>query len=158
MKLSKNVVKYSPLVISSLISYFMDYDTKFIDNLKKPSLYPPGTLFGIVWSILYYNMGIALEKIYSSTLGDKRDKALFLFIIQYVLNLAWSPVFFKNKKFRSAFIIIVALILSVILTLNSFNEIDPTTKRNLVPYLIWLFFAAYLNKYLLDNNGTEFNL
>ena len=47
MKLSKNVVKYSPLVISSLISYFMDYDTKFIDNLKKPSLYPPGTLFGI---------------------------------------------------------------------------------------------------------------
>ena len=158
MKLSKNVVKYSPLVISSLISYFMDYDTKFIDDLEKPSLYPPGALFGIVWSILYYNMGIALEKIYSTESSDKRDEALFIFIVQYILNLSWSPVFFKNKKFRSAFIIIVALILSVILTLNSFNEIDPTTKRNLVPYLIWLFFAAYLNKYLLDNNGTEFNL
>ena len=51
MKLSKNVVKYSPLVISSLISYFMDYDTKFIDNLKKPSLYPPGTLFGQISAV-----------------------------------------------------------------------------------------------------------
>ena len=152
MKLSKNVVKYSPLVISSLISYFMDYDTKFIDDLEKPSLYPPGALFGIVWSILYYNMGIALEKIYSTASDNKRDQALFIFIIQYILNLSWSPIFFKRKKFKTAFIVIVILILAVILTLDSFTKIDPTTKRNLVPYLIWIIFAAYLNKYLLDNN------
>ena len=153
MKLSKNVVKFSPLVISSLISYFMDYDTKFIDGLNKPSLYPPGVLFGIVWSVLYYNMGVALKKIYCTEPSNKRDKALFIFIVQYILNIAWPPIFFKRKKFKTAFIVIVILILAVILTLDSFTKIDSTTKRNLVPYLIWIIFAAYINKYLLDNNA-----
>jgi len=129
------------------------YDTSFIDSLNKPKLYPPGALIGIIWTILYYNMGVALEKIYYNyPERTERTKALFLFIIQFILNLAWSPIFFKRKKFKTAFVVIVLLILSVILTLDSFTKIDPSTKSLLTPYLVWLFIAAYINKYLLDNN------
>jgi translocator protein len=99
-------------------------------------------------------MGVALEKIYFNyPESTERTEALFLFIIQFILNLAWSPIFFKNKKFKTAFIVIVLLILTVILTFNSFTKIDPSTKSLLTPYLVWLFIAAYINKYLLDNNA-----
>uniref|UniRef100_A0A6C0EJ96 TspO/MBR family protein n=1 Tax=viral metagenome TaxID=1070528 RepID=A0A6C0EJ96_9ZZZZ len=158
MGLNKYIVRFGPLVISNLFSYIQKYDTSFIDSLNKPKLYPPGALIGIIWTVLYYNMGVALEKIYFDyPVSKERNKALFLFIVQYILNLAWSPIFFKNKKFKTAFIVIVVLILAVILTLKSFTEIDPSTKNLLIPYLIWLFIAAYINKYLLDNN-PKYNL
>lgn len=153
MGLNKYIVRFGPLVISNLFSKIQDYDTSFIDGLNKPSLYPPGALIGIIWTVLYYNMGVALEQIYFNYReSTERTEALFLFIIQFILNLAWSPIFFKNKKFKTAFIVIVLLILTVILTFNSFTKIDPSTKSLLTPYLVWLFIAAYINKYLLDNN------
>ena len=152
MSFKNKLIKYGPLTISSIYSYFQNYNNDFIDTLNKPKLYPPSWIFGIVWPILYYNMGKAAEKIYKGK-ASGYTQALFIFILQFILNLSWTPVFFKDRNYKRAYIIIVLLILTVLITIKLFNDIDPSTKKLLIPYLLWLLYAAYLNKYILDNNN-----
>ena len=145
------VFRYSPGIVSFIITRLNKYDTSFLNNLNKPDLYPPSWAFGVVWPILYYMMGRAAELIYYS--NDKNYKqALTVFIIQYILNLYWSPVFFKQKNYKLAYTIIILLIVTLIIAIKLFNNINKLAGKLLVPYLIWLIYAAYLNKYILDNN------
>ena len=145
------VFRYTPGLASFLLTRTNKYDSNFIDNLNKPKLYPPNWAFAVVWPILYYMMGRAAETIYKSNHKNYKQ-ALVIFIIQLILNLYWSPVFFKQQNYKKAFTIIILLIVTVISTIKLFNKIDKFAGKLLMPYLIWLIYAAYLNKYIIDNN------
>ncbi|AKM84229.1 TPA: TspO protein [Candidatus Campbellbacteria bacterium] len=110
--------------------------------LIKPSFNPPSWIFGPVWLTLYTLMGISLFLIWQNK-GNK--KAVNWFYLQLLLNASWSIIFFGAHELFLAFIIILALILSVIKTMLEFWKINKTSVYLLVPYLLWISFAGFLN-------------
>jgi tryptophan-rich sensory protein len=114
--------------------------------LVKPPLNPPSWVFGPVWTILYALMGIAAFLIWQKLEKNKKAKeSLMLFGLQLTLNTLWSIVFFGLQMPGLAFIIIVMMWLAIAGTIFSFAKISRTAAYLLVPYLIWVSFASYLN-------------
>jgi len=113
-------------------------------TLTKPALNPPGWVFGPVWVILYFLMGISLWLIWKSNAKEKK-KALWLFFAQLVLNAIWTPVFFGGQSIGGALAIIVLLWVAIVLTILAFAKISKTAAWLLAPYILWVSFAAYLN-------------
>lgn len=118
-------------------------------DLDMPPLSPPGILFPIVWTILYILMGSSLWIILRS--GGER-MFLILFAVQLVLNFVWVPLFFGSDMILVAFVDLVVLWMVVLMLLLISWNIDRRASYLLVPYLIWLTFAGYLNlgAYLLN--------
>lgn len=113
--------------------------------LVKPEAYPPGVTFGIVWTILYVMMGIALALVLNARGAKGRWLAVALFVAQLLANLAWSPVFFRYHEIERAFWLIVVILVHAVLTTIAFGRIRRLAGWLLVPYLAWLSFAAVLN-------------
>ncbi len=113
-------------------------------NLIKPALTPPQIVFSIVWPILYLMIGLSL---FFYLKGDfKKNKfAIFAFIVQLLLNFAWSPVFFKSQNPLAALVILVLMIIFIVLTIVLFFKKSKLAGLLLIPYLIWTLFAFYLN-------------
>lgn len=128
--------------LSALISGGMsDYD-----NLVKPPLSPPGWLFPVAWTILYLLMGYASYRIAEASVPEEqKKKALSLYGIQLFLNFLWSPVYFGLEWRLVAFFLLLTLWFAVFLTIRAFSKIDESAGDLLLPYLLWLTFAAYLN-------------
>ena len=115
-------------------------------TLQKPAFTPPGWLFGPVWTLLYLMMGIALYLIWKRAgAGAEGRGALMLFALQLLLNVAWSAVFFGRQSPLGGLLIIVALWLTLALTIWRFRQISTLAAGLLVPYLAWISFAAVLN-------------
>jgi translocator protein len=115
--------------------------------LIKPPLNPPSWIFAPVWSALYILMGIAAGLIWH-TIDKKRDqvkKALLFFWIQLTLNALWSVLFFGLKNPMLALIEIVLLWLLIYETYHKFKNINTIAGKLMLPYLIWVSFATYLN-------------
>ncbi|MBP1758286.1 MAG: tryptophan-rich sensory protein [Firmicutes bacterium] len=112
--------------------------------LEKPPLSPPGQIFPVVWTILYLLMGIAAWLV-SRSEGPCRGPALFWFFVQLALNFSWSIVFFRFGLHWAALAILVLLDILVIHTIRLFRKQNPTAAWLMVPYLLWILFATYLN-------------
>ena len=126
--------------LASLLSGGMDH----YSQLVQPPLSPPGWVFPVVWSILYLLMGYASYRIYQTKdLGKKR--ALQLYGIQLALNFIWPLVFFGAQWFLAAFFVLLLLWGAILLTVVSFSKIDQVAADLLLPYLLWVTFAGYLN-------------
>lgn len=121
-----------------------DSISNWFQFLKKPSWNPPAWIFGPVWTILYILMGIALAKIWHSNHTNKKT-AIWLFIIQFMLNFCWSFIFFKMHLTGWAFVEIMIMLLFISLTILSFVKINRTAALLLLPYLCWVSFATVLN-------------
>jgi tryptophan-rich sensory protein len=117
----------------------------WFDALIKPAAYPPPEAFGIVWSILYVFMGIALALVLAARGAPGRGLAAGVFGLQLVLNLAWSPLFFGAHQVTAALWLLVVLIVVVAVTIGLFWKIRWLAGALLLPYLAWCIFAAYLN-------------
>jgi len=114
--------------------------------LEKPLLNPPSWIFGPVWTILYALMGVALWLVWRKGSGGHEVKrALFIFGIQLFLNAIWSPIFFGLQNPLLALAVIVALWCMIIATIFSFRRVSRPAASLLVPYLLWVTFAVYLN-------------
>ena len=100
----------------------------------------PSWIFPIVWTILYILMGISSYLVYRDT-----NEIPKIYIIQLIVNLLWSFVFFKFKLLTLAFIWILLLILLVIIMIKDFLSKNKLAGYLQIPYLIWLFIAAILN-------------
>ena len=118
-------------------------------SLEMPPLSPPGFLFPIVWTALYIMMGLALFLMIR--LGDNR-RYLWLFIIQLALNFVWTPLFFRYDMMLLAFADLVVLWVCVMLLILMSWDYDRRSSYLMIPYIVWLSFAAYLNigAYLLN--------
>ena len=113
-------------------------------TLHMPVLSPPSWVFGPVWTILYFLMGVALYLIWQSN-AKERTRALWLFGLQLALNAIWSPVFFGAHAIGSALAIIVLMWAAIVMTILVFKKISRTAGWLLVPYILWVSFATYLN-------------
>jgi len=115
-------------------------------ELEQPPLSPPGWVFPVVWSILYLLMGYGSYRVYTSGKSkDQINKALKLYGTQLFFNFLWPIVFFAFQWYLGAFFVLLALWVLILLTLRAFTAIDETAGDLLIPYLLWVTFAGYLN-------------
>lgn len=126
--------------------------TAWFDSLVKPSLYPPPATFGIVWSVLYLMMGIALTLVVAARGAPGRGVAISAFLVQLALNLAWSPMFFAAHRISAALILIGVLDIAVLATVVLFWRVRRGAGLLLLPYLAWALFATALNWQFLAAN------
>lgn len=113
-------------------------------NLTKPPLAPPDWIFPPVWSILYFSMLVALL-LYLFKPAQNKKSGYIYFAVQLILNLLWAIVFFYLKNMFLALIVIILLDIFVILTIKSFYKVSKISGLILIPDLIWILFATYLN-------------
>lgn len=115
-------------------------------GLHKPAFTPPGWLFGPVWTMLYLLIGIAAYVVWKQGLVNWQVRhALFLFVVQLVLNFFWSILFFGLHSIIAGLIGIVLLWFAILFTLYSFFRLSPAAGVLLVPYFFWVSFAMVLN-------------
>lgn len=156
----KNILKFIGCIIlcqlAGLIGSIFTFEAipTWYAGLNKPPLNPPNWVFGPVWTILYTLMGISLFLVWKKgDAGIKIKPAVIIFIIQLILNSVWSIVFFGVKSILGAFILISFLWLAIFITMIQFNKISKPAAYLLLPYLLWVSFASYLNLsvYMLNN-------
>jgi tryptophan-rich sensory protein len=121
------------------------YGNGWFDALRKPIFMPPGWAFGVVWPILYALMGVALAMVLADRVSDRRRYALSLFFIQLALNLAWSPIFFGAHDIALAKWVIFVMAICAAAAAGQFLRIRKAAGLLMVPYLVWLVFAAILH-------------
>lgn len=131
------------------------YGNLWFDRLIKPAIMPPGWIFPFAWSTLYVMMGFAFAVVLSERGAQGRGAAIFLFLVQLALNLAWSPIFFTMHRIMLALGLIIAIFLWAAATSMLFWKIRRLAGLLLLPYLAWLIFAGVLNWqiHLLNPNG-----
>lgn len=122
-------------------------------SLAKPSFTPPGYVIGAVWTALFLLMGAALYLIWVSkrNMGDKR-MAITLYGVQLLFNVLWSFLFFYLRSPLYGFIEIMLLWVAIAATIASFRTISRSAAALMIPYLLWVSFAAYLNLSVLILN------
>lgn len=124
-------------------------------GLDKPALYPPPQTFAIVWAVLYLLMGLALAMVVTARGAAGRGLGIGLFVVQFVLNLAWSPVFFGMGQISAALVLLVAIDLAVLATVAAFFRVRPLAGWLLLPTLAWVLFATLLTyQFLIANPGA----
>ncbi len=125
---------------------------KSFESVAKPPLSPPGWLFPVVWTILYLLMGLASYIVWEKSSGKTRRNALTLYALQLFFNFFWSIIFFNAEAYLFAFIWLLALLLLIIATTLAFARISKLSAYLMIPYIIWVTFAGYLNLgiYLLN--------
>jgi benzodiazapine receptor len=131
------------LIVGGLASSNTADDIWYQDLIKSP-LNPPGYVFGIVWPILYFLMSISAFRTFNETKN--------LFLIQLLFNALWSWLFFAFQMPLIALLNIWLLIyLNIKLNLKMFYK-DKLSGFLFIPYVLWLFFASYLNLFIVINN------
>ena len=114
------------------------------EMLIKPALNPPNWIFGPVWTTLYTLMGIASYLVWRAKKGNWKS-ALVIFFIHLVVNTAWSLIFFGAQNIGLALGVIILLDLLVLEIIRRFYSISKIAGIILIPYLLWVLFATYLN-------------
>jgi benzodiazapine receptor len=114
-------------------------------NIAKPTWTPPGRLFGPVWSILYLSMGVSAWLVWRKRHKTAVSRPLTFYAAQLAINGMWSWLFFGRQWIGLAFIDLVALVIMVVITVAMFLRVRKTAGLILLPYLLWISFAAALN-------------
>lgn len=121
--------------------------------LVKPLWAPPNWVFAPIWTTLFILMGLAFYLVWRQGLGRKDVRfAILIFGVQLVLNLLWSVVFFSFHSILGAFIVILILWIAILANVIAFYVISKPAGILLVPYIVWVSIASYLNYtvYLLN--------
>jgi tryptophan-rich sensory protein len=113
-------------------------------QLRKPAGTPPSWIFGPVWTALYVLMAISAWLVWREY-GRGARPALLIFFAQLALNVAWSGIFFGSRMPAVAFAEIVLLWFAVVVNIAIFYPLKPVAALLLVPYLVWVSYAGYLN-------------
>lgn len=133
-----------PLAVGGVSALLTMGSMDIYETINTPSFAPPGIVFPIVWTFIYILMGISSGIIYNSKSKDK-DNALFIYIIQLMVNFVWSIIFFNLRAFLLAFLLIIVLWVLIVLMISRFYKIDKTAAYLQIPYLLWVTFAGILS-------------
>ena len=120
------------------------FNSIWYKSLIKPPFAPPDWIFAPAWGVLYLTIFIALI-LYIVHPAENKKSGYIYFAIQLVLNLFWTPAFFGLQNMVLGLIIIILLDIFVFLTLKKFYSISKASGIILIPYLIWIIYATYLN-------------
>lgn len=121
----------------------MDFD--FYDEIQKPLYAPDRKIFRPVWTFLYVLMGVSFVIFYFQPMSLAKFFGIPLFFLQLILNLLWTPLFFKYKKIGLALVDLFFLLVTVIVMTGVFFGISFILGVLQIPYIIWLFIAFRLN-------------
>jgi translocator protein len=121
-------------------------------GLTKPGTYPPPATFGVVWTVLYALIGVAFALVCAAWGARFRTAAIALFVLQLLINLAWSPVFFALHEIKLALAVLLALDVAALITTALFWRVRRLAGWLMVPYLAWILFATVLNWQFLELN------
>lgn len=114
-------------------------------SLNKPFLSPPDAVFIPVWSVLYLMIAVSFFILVTTQSAYSKKMAITFFMIQMLLNFAWSPAFFMMKNIGLALAIIILMWIFILLTIIAFFRHSKLAAILLIPYLLWVSFAFYLN-------------
>ena len=117
----------------------------YTETAVKPPLTPPAWVFPLAWTLLYALMGAAAARIFLRPRGPERRRSLTLYLVQLGVNFFWSVIFFRWRLYAGAFLWLLGLWGLVLWLLLRLRRQDPAGARLLLPYQLWLTFAAYLN-------------
>ncbi len=134
-----------PLGVGGVSALLTSGNMQMFEEINKPPLSPPGWLFPVVWTILYILMGVALYLVVVAKERNNTLPAYISFGVQLFFNFFWSIIFFNAKAYLFAFVWLVLLWVTIIANAYFFYKINKTAAKLLVPYLIWVTFAGYLN-------------
>tara|TARA_Y100001935_G_scaffold255661_1_gene270817 strand:- start:16191 stop:16670 length:480 start_codon:yes stop_codon:yes gene_type:complete len=139
-----NVVGYASSFLTSCIAV-EGYSEMYSRVMERTVLAPPSCLFLPIWILLYTLMGIAAIRVFSLSESTNKRKGMIWNQIQLFFNFSWSIVYFGLKMVILSFANIVLLWLSIATTMYFYRKIDRVAFYLLLPYILWVSFASYLN-------------
>ncbi len=140
-----------PLIAGYIGSMFTTANiSPWYDGLAKPPLTAPGSLIGIIWTVLYILMGISLFLVWNKEtkkIPEQKAKknGLVIFGIQLLFNMSWSIFFFGLRTPWLGVAIIIPLIILISMNIYLFHKVEKKAAYLLLPYIAWVCFATYLN-------------
>lgn len=135
-----------PLGIGGLSAFLTKGSMEEFARLRQPPLSPPGWVFPVVWTVLFFLMGLASYLVYTweGRRGEKRS-ALWTYGLQLLVNLGWPIFFFNLSWWLFAFFWLILLWVMILGVTVQFYRIRPWAGMLMLPYLAWTAFAGYLN-------------
>ena len=141
------------LSVTFLLSFVAGFVTQlnidpWYQSLNKLSFSPPNWIFGPVWTILYAFMSVAIWVVYEKSKKNELDfskKILKYYFYHLIVNFSWSFIFFYFHLIFLAFINILIIIIAVILLMSLYFPRSKISFILMIPYLLWVIFAAVLN-------------
>lgn len=135
-----------PLAVGGFSAFLTREGMEYFKTVAQPPLSPPAWLFPVAWTILYLLMGAASYLVWVSGASEKRrDRALTVYGLSLAANFLWPIVFFTARLYLAAFLLLLVLWVLVVITALLFSCIDDRAGKLMIPYIVWLSFAAYLN-------------
>ena len=139
-------------LIGAIGAIWTSSDSSWYKGINKPSFNPPSWIFGPVWTLLFTLMGVSLYLVWTSSNSNIKLIALIFFVIQFFFNVAWSYFFFGLGNPLYSFIEILFLLVLIFLTAFYFFKVNKIAGYLLIPYFLWVSFAAFLNYSILRLN------
>lgn len=136
-----------PFVVGG-ISASLTRDQRYIyETLTLPPFAPPSYVFPIVWSILYFLMGVSSIMIFAQRFKNPKDifSALFVYAISLFFNFLWPIIFFNMQAFFLASIWLLILCFLVLRTIIKYGRFSKEAANLQIPYFLWTLYAMYLN-------------
>ena len=154
------MIKLKPRLLSLLLSLgtgglaalFTGNSMEFYQSLKQPPLSPPGWVFPLAWTILYSLMGVAAYLVWMRD-STGRNGALFFYGLQLIFNFVWPLLFFNARAYLASLIWLLLLWVLILITTARFFQETKAAGWLMIPYLLWVAFAGYLNAGVWLLNG-----
>ena len=145
MKSAFALAGWIALTFCAALTGFFIQPAGYYASLVKPSWSPPAWVFGPVWTALYLMMAVAAWLVWRQDGWRAQRAPLSLYLLQLAFNALWTPVFFGLRSPGLALVVIVSLGAAIVLTGRAFRPVSRIASWLLVPYLVWVVFAAALN-------------
>ena len=142
------LITYSASVIGGLVT--VSFKEPWYSLINKPTFNPPSWVFAPVWTTLYLMMTIAIWFFWHSR--NREMNTIYIYFIHIVFNATWSIVFFGLHQILLALIVLIGLILIILILILRFKRVNFVSYYLMIPYLLWCFYALFLNYNLMILN------
>jgi len=133
-------------------------DSNWYKSLNQSPLTPPSWVFPIAWTILYALIiasGVVFLSATTTISAGVRSVGFFYYCAAWILNLSWSQIFFRYQRADLSFVVILGMLAFIALNIRAFYPVSRLAAYLLVPYMLWVSFATYLNGYILFMNPVR---
>ena len=134
-----------PLAVGGAAAWLTRSGMEDYASVLKPPGSPPAVVFPVVWTGLYTLMGISAYRLWIQEPSETRRASLNFYAVSLALNFLWPVVFFCTGAYLPAFLLLLALLGTVLAWDVTLSRLDRTAARLQIPYILWLAYAAYLN-------------